>query len=594
VTDPATLEVVGNYLVSAVREMGTTLMRTAYSTIIRESMDCTTALFDPTGQLIAQADHVPSHQGTLSHAAKHVLAIMSLDPGDVVILNHPYLGGTHHPDIMIFRPVFADGSMVALAGALGHHLDVGGRSPGSVATDARDVFEEGLMIPPMKLVKRGRPVDEILQLVASNIRVPHKTLGDIRAEMAAVAVGERRVLELVERFGADRLAAIVTACLDRSERMMREDLRAYPDGTYTAEGFLDNDGLTDDPVGIRVAVTLDDGAVTVDYTGSSPQVRGPFNCSMSSVQAATFCAVRYMVSTEILQNEGCYRPIRLVAPAGTVVNPSPPAPLSGRFHTLERIANTILLAFNGARGEGAVGSTHGHMSSFAVSGPSPAGGPPFVYFEILGGGWGGTREGDGLDATFGLMANCLDTPIEALELEYPLRVERYALRDGSGGTGRFRGGLGITREVRFLTGRGSFTNRSDAQKTSAPGVLGAGPGAPSRHRLEHPDGRVTTLPSKVTSMEIAAGDVIVMETAGGGGYGRPIERDPDAVLADVLDGKISEAEALATYGVGVRLAEGRIDAAATAKQRARLAAGRPGSAEPDQGGHRPEKGGRTG
>ncbi|HET6521855.1 MAG TPA: hydantoinase B/oxoprolinase family protein, partial [Geminicoccaceae bacterium] len=528
--------------------------------------------FDPTGQLVAQADHVPSHQGTLSHAAKHVLATMSLDPGDVVILNHPYLGGTHHPDIMIFKPVFAGGEMVAMAGALGHHLDVGGRSPGSVATDARDVFEEGLMIPPMKLVKRGRPVDEILQLVASNIRVPHKTLGDIRAEMAAVAVGERRVLELVERFGAGPLAAIVAACLDQSERMMREDLRAYPDGTYAAEGFLDGDGVSDEPVRVRVAVTLDDGAVTVDYTGSSPEVRGPFNCSLSSVQAATFCGVRYMVSPAILQNEGCYRPIRLVAPPGTVVNPSPPAPLSGRFHTMERIANTILIAFNGARGEGAVGSTHGHMSSFSVSGPSPApGDPPFVYFEILGGGWGATREGDGLDATFGLMANCLDTPIEALELEYPLRVERYALRDGSGGAGRFRGGLGIAREVRFLSGRGAFTNRSDAQKSPAPGVLGAGPGAPSRHRLEHPDGRTTVLPSKVTSLDIAAGDVIVMETAGGGGYGRPTERDPDAVLADVLDGRISEAEARDLYGVAIDRARGAVDAAATATLRARPA-----------------------
>jgi N-methylhydantoinase B len=280
-----------------------------------------------------------------------------------------------------------------------------------------------------------------------------------------------------------------------------------------------------------------------------------------------------MVSPEILQNEGCYRPIRLVAPAGTVVNPSPPAPLSGRFHTMERIANTILLAFNGARGGDAVGSSHGHMSSFSVSGPTPGGGPPFVYFEILGGGWGATREGDGLDATFGLMANCLDTPIEALELEYPLRAERYSLREGSGGPGRFRGGLGIAREVRFLPDTGALTNRSDAQRSPAPGVLGGGAGAPSRHHLEHPDGRTTALPSKVTSMDINAGEVIVMETAGGGGYGRPTERDPDAVLADVLDGRVSEADALAVYGVVVRLAEGTIDAAATARQRASIAAG---------------------
>ncbi len=571
--DPVTLEVVGNYLVSAVREMGTTLMRTAYSTIIRESMDCTTALFDARGQLIAQADHVPSHQGTLSHAAKHVLATMAVEPGDVVILNHPYLGGTHHPDIMIFKPIFEAGELVAMAGALGHHLDVGGRAPGSVATDARDVFEEGLMIPPLKLLKRGQPVDEIFQMIAHNIRVPHKTLGDIRAQIAAVNVGERRYLELVAKHGARGLGEIVAACLDNSERLMREDLRAYPDGTVCAEGFMDNDGVSDEPVPIRVAVTLERGDVTVDFSGSSPQVKGPFNCSLSSVYSATYCAVRYMATPTILQNEGCYRPIRLVTPEGTIVNPREPAPLSGRFHTLERIANTILMAFNQARGEDAVGSTHGHLSSFAVSGRAPGEGRDFVFFEILGGGWGGTAEGDGLDATFGLMANCLDTPIEAVELEYPLRVERYELIGGSGGPGRSRGGLGLRREVRYLAGEGTFTNRSDGQKFPPPGVLGGGAGAPSRHRLGHTDGSSTELPSKATNLAIAAGDLVVMETAGGGGHGPAHERAPERVLADVLDEKVSAADAEALYGVVVDLASGTFDAAATEARRARMSSG---------------------
>ena len=547
--DPVTVEIVGKYLVSAVREMGTTLMRTAYSTLIRESMDCTAALFDPVGQLVAQADHVPSHQGTLSHAAKHVLRNMTMQPGDIVVLNHPYLGGTHHPDIMIFKPVFDGESLVALAGSLGHHLDVGGRSPGSVSTDARDVFEEGLIIPPLKLVKGGVPVPEILEMIAANIRVPHKTLGDIRAQIAAVNVGERRYLELVAKYGAGPLADIIDACLDTSERLMREDLRAYADRTYSAEGFLDSDGVTDEPVPIRVAVTLRDGAVTIDFTGSSVEVKGPFNCSLSSVQSAAYCAVRYMVAPEILQNEGCYRPIHLITPPGSIVNPQAPAPLSGRFHTLERIANTILMAFNQARGENAVGSTHGHLSSFSVSGHHA--GAPYVCFEILGGGWGATRYHDGLDATFGLMANCYDTPIEALELEYPLRVERYELIADSGGAGRYRGGLGLTREVRYLSGEGSFTNRSDGQKFPPPGVLGGAAGGTSRQRLVRADGRVEKLPSKATNLTIAAGDLVCMETAGGGGYGSPSGRDSDAVLADVLDGKVSIAAARATYGATI-------------------------------------------
>ncbi len=566
--DPVTVEIVGKYLVSAVREMGTTLMRTAYSTIMRESMDCTAALFDPVGQLIAQADHVPSHQGTLSHAAKHVLRNMTMQPGDVVVLNHPYLGGTHHPDIMIFKPVFDGERLVALAGSLGHHIDVGGRSPGSVATDARDVFEEGLIIPPLKLVKGGEPVPEILDMIAANIRVPHKTLGDIRAQIAAVNVGERRYLELVTKYGAGPLAGIIDACLDTSEWLMREDLRAYADSTYTAEGFLDSDGVTDEPVPIRVAVTLSGGAVTIDFTGSSAQVKGPFNCSLSSVQSAAYCAVRYMVAPEILQNEGCYRPISLITPSGTIVNPRAPAPLSGRFHTLERIANTIVMAFNQACGENAVGSTHAHLSSFSVSGRDDD--APYVCFEILGGGWGATREHDGLDATFGLMANCYDTPIEALELEYPLRVERYELIADSGGAGAYRGGLGLARDVRYLSDEGTFTNRSDAQKFPPLGVLGGAAGRTSRQCLMRASGRVEKLPSKATNLTIAAGDLVCMETAGGGGHGPPTAREPDAVLADVLDGKVSVAAARAAYGAAIDPAHGVIDLAETDSLRAAI------------------------
>lgn len=569
--DPVTLEVVGNYLVSAVREMGTTLMRTAYSTLIREEMDCSTALFDPRGQLVAQADHVPSHQGTLSLAAKTLLGSMPLEPGDVVIFNHPYRGGTHHPDIMIFKPIFdhREGDrLVALAGSLGHHLDVGGRSAGSISTDARDVYEEGLMIPPLKLYRRGVFFEEIFEMIGANIREPQKTLGDLRAQVAAVTVGERRYLELVSRHGAGPLAGIVAACLDNSERLMREDLQAYPNGRYAAEGFMDSDGISDTPVRIAVTVTLADGDVTVDFAGSSPQVRGPFNCALSSAYASVYCAVRYMVNPLILQNEGCYRPIRVVLPERSIVKPVPPAPLSGRFHTLERIANTIVMAFNQARGAQAVGSGHAHLSSFSVSGRRPATDAPYVFFEILGGGWGGTPAGDGLDATFGLMANCLDVPIEALELEYPLRVERYELLTDSGGPGRQRGGLGLRRDVRYLSGEGYFTNRSDAQKFPPAGVLGGAAGAPSRHRLVRADGTEVRLPSKATNLGIAAGDLVSLETAGGGGRGSPAERDPAAVLRDVLDGKVSVTAARAVYRVAVDVAAGGIDAAATAALRA--------------------------
>lgn len=575
--DPVTLEVVGNYLVSTVREMGTTLMRTAYSVVLREQMDCTTALFDPEGQLIAQADHVPSHQGTLSYAARYVSQNFAMKPGDVVILNHPYRGGTHHPDIMVFRAIFFEGRQVALAGALGHQIDVGGRSPGSVATDARDVFEEGLIIPPMKLYREGQLVEEVLQMIEANIRVPEETLGDIRAEIAATSVGERRYIELCEKYGADRLAGIVTDLLDHSEAMMRRDLARYPNGTYRAVGFMDGDGLSEEMVRIEVAVTLKDGAATIDFAGTSPQLKGPFNCSLSSVQAACYCAVRYMVDPAILQNEGCYRPVRILLPEGSVVSPVKPAPLSGRFHTLERIATTIVQAFNGARRDEAVANGHGHLTSFSTSGRKPVSGSTFVLFEYHGGGWGGTSRGDGLDATFGLMANSFDNPVEAIEMAYPLLVENYEFIPDSGGAGKQRGGLGLRKQIKYLQGSGYFTNRSDATKFGAAGTLGGKDGRPARHALRRSDGRIDALPSKATNLTISAGDTMILETAGGGGYGSPLDRDPQAVLRDALNGKISPGAALEVYGVVLAPDRVSVDQGATMTTRARMRQVGPGA-----------------
>jgi N-methylhydantoinase B len=568
--DPVTLEVVGNYLISAVREMGTTLMRTAYSVVLREQMDCTTALFDPKGQLIAQADHVPSHQGTLSYAARWVANHFEMKPGDIVILNHPYQGGTHHPDIMIFRPVFFEGKQVAISAALGHQIDVGGRSPGSVATDARDVFEEGLIIPPMKLYREGQLVEEILQMIEANIRVPEETMGDIRAEIAATAVGEKRYIELCKKYGTDNLAQIIADLLDHSEAMMRRDLAKYPNGTYHAVGFMDGDGLSEDMVRIEVAVTLQDGTATIDFTGSSPQVRGPFNCSISSVQAACFCAVRYMVDPAILQNEGCYRPIKLVLPERSIVNPEKPAPLSGRFHTLERIATTIVQAFNGATGANAVANGHGHLSSFSTSGRKPSTNGTFVLFEYHGGGWGGTSRTDGLDATFGLMANCYDNPIEAIELSYPLLIENYELITDSGGAGQHRGGLGLRKRIKYLHQSGYLTNRSDATKFGAAGTLGGEEGKPAQHFLVHADGAIERLPSKATNLSISAGDVMVLETAGGGGYGSPLDREITLVQSDVANGKVSVTAARDIYGIVLDSRGSSVDATATARRRAEL------------------------
>jgi len=350
--------------------------------------------------------------------------------------------------------------------------------------------------------------------------------------------------------------------------LMREDLAKLPNGSYSAEGFLDSDGIDDRPVRIFVTVTLKDGDVVVDFEGTDPQVKGPFNCSDSSVYSAVYAGIRYMTNPIIRQNEGCFRPIEIVRPEGTVVKPRKPAPISGRFTTLERIADTIVLALNQARGDDQVGSSLACVCSFAANGTYPNSERRFVCFEIFGGGWGGTMRGDGLDASFGLMANSYDTPIEAVELEYPLRVESYNMITDSGGPGSNRGGLGFYRHTRYLHGEGYYTNRSETSKFPPKGVLGGKPGAPSKQRLVRATGKTDELPSKITNLSIYGGDLIWMAQPGGGGYGNPLDREPARVLDDLLDEKISPEAARDIYGVVVE--GGAVDAAATEARRAEL------------------------
>jgi N-methylhydantoinase B len=551
--DPIALETMGSILESIAREMGIALMQTAYSTIIREEKDFSAAVYDKHARLLGQAEHCPGHQGTLSYCAKHIVhkLKMPLEPGDIIIHNHPYLGGTHHPDIMIFKPIFHEGELVGLAGATGHHLDVGGNAPGSMGSHSTDVWQEGLLIPPLKLFARGEPNHTLHEMIKHNIRVPEKTMGDIRAQISAVSIGERRFLEVLNRYGVKRFYELVEHYFDNSEALMRYDLSQIPPGDYEEEGFLDDDGLSDKPVRIKVKLTFANGGVTVDFAGTSDQTEGPFNCSESSVFNAVFCGIRYLVNPLIFQNEGCYRPVYIVAPEGTVVNPIFPAPLSGRIHTLERITNTILLAFSKASPEKAVGSSHAHLTANAIGGRSPDNRRQYVFFEILGGGWGATSEHDGNNAVYLNLGNCMDLPVEAIELELPdIRVERYELVADSGGPGKFRGGLGIRRDYRFLRGPGYLTTRSDAQKSAPKGVLGGLDGVPARYFLKR-RGETVRLKSKNTNLRLETGDYLSFETPGGGGYGDPRDRARERILDDLRQGYISKDAAEKYYGVKV-------------------------------------------
>ena len=550
--DPVTLSITGSILESIAREMGIALMRTAYSTIIREEKDFSAAIYDRHARLMGQAEHCPGHQGTLSYSAKYIVhkLKMELNPGDIIMHNHPYMGGTHHPDIMIFKPIFYRDELVGLAAATGHHLDVGGNAPGSMASHSTDVWMEGLLFPPLKLYEEGKPNHTLHEMIKNNVRVPEKTMGDIRAQIAAVSIGESRVIELLKRYGVDEFYDIIEASYDNSERLMREDLARNPPGDYEEQGYMDNDGFSDEPVTIKIKLTFKEGDVTVDFTGSSPQTEGPFNCSESSVFSAVFCGIRYLANPLIFQNEGCYRPVHIIAPEGTVVNPTFPAPLSGRVHTQERITNTILLAFSKASPERAVGSSHAHLTANAIGGRTPHKGKQYVFFEILGGGWGATSEHDGNSAVYLNMGNCLDLPVEAIETELSdiLRVEKYELIPDSGGPGKYRGGLGIRRDIRMLSDPAYLSTRSDAQKFAPKGVLGGQDGSVARYFLRRGN-QIDKIPGKNTNFRLKTGDYLSFETPGGGGYGDPQNRDIKMIKEDIKQGYISKQAADQDYGV---------------------------------------------
>jgi len=552
--DPVTLEIMGSIFESIAREMGIALMRTAYSTIIREERDFSAAIYDRHARLLGQAEHCPGHQGTLSWTAKYIVneLKMELNPGDIIIHNHPYLGGTHHPDIMIFKPIFYKDELVGIGGATGHHLDVGGNAPGSMASHSTDVWMEGLLIPPLKLYEGGKPNHSLHEMLKSNFRMPEKTLGDLRAQIAAVSIGESRILELLRHYSIDEFYEIAEACFDNSEKLMRQDLAKNPPGDYEEVGYMDGDGFSDQPLTIKVKLTFNDGEVTVDFTGSSPQTEGPFNCSESSVFCAVFCGIRYLINPLVYQNEGCYRPIKIIAPEGSIVKPIFPAPLSGRVHTLERITNTILLAFSKASPERAVGSSHAHLTANAIGGRHPDTRKQYVFFEILGGGWGATAEHDGNSAVYLNLGNCMDLPVEAIEYELPdiLLIEEYGLVPDSGGPGKYRGGLGIKRGIRMLTGPAYLSTRSDAQKFPPKGVLGALDGTPARYFLNR-EGEIQKIPGKNTNFRLEPGDYLSFETPGGGGYGDPRDRDIAMVKEDVKQGYVSKEGAERDYGVKI-------------------------------------------
>jgi N-methylhydantoinase B len=538
--DPVTVEVVRHKLEGIANEMQLTLLKSSFSPIVKEGLDASASLFTLEGETLAQAVAIPIHLATLIPCIAHILAefpIETMREGDLYCMNDPYLGGTHLPDIAVVMPVFAHGRALGLAAAMTHHQDIGGMTPGSVPTNATEVFQEGMRLPALKLRDGDRFNDTLLKILRRNVRIPDTFEGDLMAQVAACSVGANRLSALAEIYGDNHLTAVFAELLDRSEAMTRAALRSIPKGTYRAVDFLDNDGIElDRRIRIEVAVTIEDGAMSIDFAGSSPQVRGPFNAVPSGSLAAACYVVRAITDPTIPTNGGCFRPIALNLPAGSIVNPREPAPVNARTATIKCITGTILAALAEAVPD-RVPADSGGLLVMAFGG-TRSDGSPFVTGELVAGGSGASAGKDGTDVIETDATNCMNLPIEALELDMPMRAHRVALRRDSGGAGTHRGGLGILREYEILDGEVRFTHRGERHFIAPKGRAGGRDGAMARTVIYRGAGGEEVVPSKgVTTLH--AGDRVVLETAGGGGYGDPARRDPDAVRADLADGKIS-------------------------------------------------------
>ncbi|MDX6380094.1 MAG: N-methylhydantoinase, partial [Rubrobacteraceae bacterium] len=444
--DPVTLSVLASALAGIAEEMGAVLIRGAYSSNIKERRDCSTALFDERGRMVAQAEHIPIHLGAMPEA---VAAVMSRDPepGDVFAINDPYSGGTHLPDITLVSTVAPgeDGEIVGYAVTRAHHSDVGGMRPGSMPSDSREIYQEGIIIPPVRLVHGGEYVQDVLDLLLANVRTPDLRRGDLRAQIAANNIAEERIRELMERRGKDTVLAAFDEVISYTEKRTREAIRELPDGEYTAEDFLEGDGTTDEDIRIKATVTIEDDSMTIDFTGTADAVEGNVNCPLPVTRSACYFALRVLLPKGIPANAGTYAPLEIKAPEGSLVNAkSPSAVVAGNVETSNRIADAVLAAFSSFASDMLPAQGQGTMNNTII------GGPGWTYYETIGGGQGASARGPGASGVHVGMSNTLNTPTEAFEIEYPMRVERYELIYDSGGAGKNRGGDGIVRSVRVL------------------------------------------------------------------------------------------------------------------------------------------------
>ncbi len=565
--DPITFAVIKNAFDTIVDEMAYNVMRTARSHIVRDVLDYSTTLCDQKGRIIAQAKTVALHLGAVPDAIEAVRAAFGddLHPGDVVVMNDPYEGGMHLPDIFMFKPVFFEERLSGFTVVVAHHCDMGGRVPGSNASDSTEIFQEGFRVPPLKLYERGVANKTLFRLFEKNVRVPDLVIGDLLAQHATCRMGERQYLRLLEQHGAAAVEAYIEGLLDYAETMTRREIEAWPDGSYSFTDHIDGDGFTEDAIPIKVTITVRGGHLEVDFEGSAAQVRGAINSTLSFVKSATYLSVRCVMDTDAPNNAGVFRCIEVKASEGSMLNPRLPAAVAARALTGYRIVDTMLGCLAKIVPQRVMAAGEGGNTVVCLGGYDRESGAPFILVDMINGAWGGRADQDGIEGVTNPSQNMSNLPVETLEARYPVRIEAFGYRQDSCGAGRWRGGLGLSRIYRLLAPEAMLQLRSDRTAHPPYGLFGGEPGALTVNIL-NPDRNPETVPGKLTRT-IHAGDSLCHHQAGGGGYGDPLDREPELVARDALDEKISSTYARERHGV-VLTETFALDAAATASLRA--------------------------
>jgi len=570
IDDPIAFELFKNLIFSIADEMALTICRTTYSGVLRDNMDFSTAFADANGKLVAQGLTLPGHLGSIPTALDVIVKRFGeeIQPEDMYIMNDPFDGGMHLPDIFIFKPIFWEGKRVAFAATICHHVDVGGRVPGSNASDSTEIYQEGLRIPPMKLYDQGKLNETLWMMIEKNVRMPVQIFGDLRAQLAACTIAERQFLELIERFGAENVDAYMAEVIDYAERLTRAAVKDLPDGEYDFEDWIDDDGIDiDRPIRLYVKVIKKGERMLVDWTGCSEQVKGAINNTLSYTKAASYAGIRSVLPDGIPNNEGVFRVIDVVAPAGTIANNVLPAACAARGLTGFRMVDCIFGALAKMLPDSVCAASDGGNSGLSVGGYD-ADRKPYIYVDFACGTWGGRPWADGLQGNSNMFANMASQSVEVIEAEQPIEILAYELLPDRAGAGKFRGGAPYYREYRFTEKEAVLQVRSDRARFRPYGLYGGLPGQPSANYL-NPQQENQKLTSKPTMM-IKNNDVFRHELAGGGGWGDALERDPAHVLRDVRNELVGMDAARESYGVVIDPEAWTVDTKATEELRAQI------------------------